>query len=388
MMMMQYLSELIHAQFEHRRPDNIPEGISVDDLLTIAHRNHMQFMILGALLKTDLEEEKKSDIKQYIIPSAMMSLAQACCLKELEENFEREGIYNLTLKGAVLKGLYPSPELREMSDIDVMIYDVNLNRAKKVVEEMGFTLIASIKHHDIYRKSPWLVIELHHSLYDEDVDRIQYEYFKNNKELKVKEGKKYALQFETEDFYVYLIAHMAKHFYETGCGIRNIVDVYIYRKLYEGSWDTAVIESELKKCGLTAFENRIHTLARVWLGGERTDLYSTMLFHYMVDCGIYGKGEYGMWGQFALLNENKTIKHQSYAKWWYYFPPRTYMQRDYPWLKKYPGLLSVAWGIRAVHGLFSKDGREKRKMLLNIKSEEVCTINEIYKGMQMNFNKY
>lgn len=386
-MMMRYLSELVHAQMEHRRPDPIPEGISVDELLTIARRHHMQYMIMGALMKTDLEEERKVGLKQYLMSGVMMSLAQICCLKDLEEKLEREGIYHMFLKGAVLKDLYPAPELREMSDIDVMIYDHNLDRARKVLEGMGFHLLESVKHHDIYRKEPWLVLELHNALYDKDVDRIQYEHFQNKSNLKPKEGRKYALQFTPEDFYVYLISHMAKHFYETGCGIRNLVDVYIYRKHYENSWDETVIADELKKCGLTAFEARIHTLARVWLGGEEADSYSRMLFSYMVDCGIYGKGEYGMWGQFALLNKDKSIKHQSYAKWWYYFPPRGYMQRDYPWLKKYPALLSVAWIIRAIHGLFSKEGREKRRMLLNLKNEEVFTINEIYKGMQLNFNK-
>ncbi len=386
-MVMQYLSELVHAQFEHRRPDNIPEGVAVEDLMTIARKNHMQYLILGALLKTELEEETRAEIKQYVMASAMMSLAQICCLKELEERFERECIYHLSLKGAVLKKLYPSPDLREMSDIDIMIYDEKLDRAKRIVEDMGFTLIESVKHHDIYSKPPWLVLELHHALYDKDVDRHQYEYFQSISHLKAKEGRKYALQFETEDFYVYLIAHMAKHFYETGCGIRNIVDVYIYRKLYAADWKAGVVAAELEKCGLTAFEQRIHTLARVWLGGEEEDLYSAMLFHYMVECGIYGKGEYGMWGQFALLNRKKAIKYQSYAKWWYYFPPKAYMQRDYPWLKQYPFFLSVAWIIRAVHGLFSREGREKRRMLLNIKSDEVCMIDEIYKGMQLNFNK-
>ena len=63
------------------------------------------------------------------------------------------------------------------------------------------------------------------------------------------------------------------------------------------------------------------------------------------------------------------------------------MESDYPWLKRAPYLLIVAWGIRAVHGLFSRDGREKRKMLLSINSEEVSAINYIYKNMQLNFKK-
>lgn len=385
--MMQYLSELVCAQLENKKPGNIPEGISLEELEAISHRNHMDYLILGALLRTDLAEDKKVRIKPYVIQSVMKSLAQVSFIKELEQSFEEVGIYHQVLKGAILKFLYPSPEMREMSDIDVMIYDENLNRAKKVVEDQGFVLYKSVKHHDIYIKPPLLIVELHHALYDKDVDKIQYEYFRNKQYLKAVEGKKYSLQFNPEDFYIYLISHMAKHFYETGCGIRNIVDVYYYHRLYEATWDASVISEELEKCGLTEFENRIHTLAQVWLEGRNPDVFSRMLFEYMMDCGIYGKGEYGIWGKFAMLNKNKKVNYQTYAKWWYYFPPRSYMENDYIWLKKYPFLLIVAWGIRAVHGLFSKDGREKRKMLLNIKSEYVITLNDIYKGMQLNFRK-
>ena len=385
-MMIQYLSELVHAQLGNKKPGNIPEDIQIEELEDIAHRNHMDYLILGALLKTELSDEKKLRLKSFIMLSAMKSMAQLCCIKELEERFEKEGIYNLFLKGSVLKKIYPSPEMREMSDIDVMIYDKNLDRAKKVVEEIGFTFYESINHHDIYMKPPMLVIELHHTLYDKDVDKIQYEYFKSEKPLIVKKDKKYALQFCTEDFYVYLIAHMAKHFFETGCGIRNIVDVYYYRKLYELTWDKAIIASELEKCGLTSFENRICNLAQAWLGGQKSDSFSYMLFDYMVDCGIYGKSEYGLWGQFAMLNNN-IINYKFQAKRWYYFPSLSYMVKDYPWLNKFPFLLIIAWGIRAVHGLLNKDGREKRKMLQNINSEDISTIVKIYKGMQLHFNK-
>jgi hypothetical protein len=138
-MMMQYLSELVHAQLENKKPVNIPENIPFEELEAISHRNHMDYLILGALLKTDLAEDKKLKSKSYVIQSVMKSLAQVNCIKELEQRFEEVGIYHQVLKGAVLKELYPSPELREMSDIDVMIYDENLSRAKRSWKIWDFT---------------------------------------------------------------------------------------------------------------------------------------------------------------------------------------------------------------------------------------------------------
>lgn len=385
--MMEYLSELIHAQLDETKPGSIPEGIQIEELEALAHRNHMEYLLLGAILRTNLDEAWKFRLKPYVMQSAMRSLTQIGCLKEFEDRCEKEGIFHQLLKGSVLKGLYPSPELREMSDIDVMIYDEDLGRAKIIIEDMGFTLYKSVKHHDIYRKTPFLVMELHNALYDKDVDKVQYEYFKSRKSLRVKEGRKYALQFGIEDFYVYMIAHIAKHFYETGCGIRNIMDIYMYRRVYEPTWDKDIIEKELSLCNLSAFEGRIYTLSKVWLGGQESDPFSEALFYYMSDSGIYGKGENGVWGKFAMHNQIELKNYKVYAKRWYYFPPKTYMESDYPWLKRTPFLLFVAWGIRAVHGLLSKEGREKRRMLLSIKSEEVSNINHIYKNMKLNFKK-
>ncbi|BCN29022.1 nucleotidyltransferase domain-containing protein [Anaeromicropila herbilytica] len=382
---MQYLGELVLAQLDNKKPSNIPEGIQVEELEYIACNNHMNYIILQALLKTDLPEEKKASMKSIIMQSTILSLTQVGCIRELEERLEQEGIYHQILKGSVIKRIYPSPEMREMSDIDVMIYDENMNRAKRVVEGMGFTLLCSIKHHDIYVKPPFLTIELHYELFSKNVNQNQYDYFHNEKHTNVKEGRKYALQFSTEDFYVYLIVHMAKHFYEAGCGIRNVVDIYYYRRLYQVAWDEVYIENKLEECGVLEFEKRVHTLARVWLGGEEIDKFSQNLFEYLVECGIYGKGENGIWGQIATLNHTPIIKNKSHARLWYYFPPISYMQRDYPWLIKQPHLLGLAWGIRAITGLFNKEGRKKREMLLDIDNDKVNKIYEIYKGMQLNF---
>ena len=44
---MEYLSELINAQLENRRPQDIPAQIDIDKLVQIAHENHIDYLILG-----------------------------------------------------------------------------------------------------------------------------------------------------------------------------------------------------------------------------------------------------------------------------------------------------------------------------------------------------
>ena len=92
---------------------------------------------------------------------------------------------------------------------------------------------------------------------------------------------------------------MAKHFYETGCGIRNLLDIYIYQNAYKATMDRRLVEEELRKCGLLNFEREMKNLSVIWLDNLAGDTFYNNLFEYMLDCGIYGKGENGVWGQLA-----------------------------------------------------------------------------------------
>lgn len=382
---MKYLSELIHAQLSQCQPSDVPEGITVEELEHIAHTNHMRYMILGALLKTNITEEEKNRIRPYVTSSVLQTLTQMNCLQEMEKQFNQKGISYQILKGSVLKYIYPSPEMREMSDIDVLIFDKSMEKAKSVMQELGLVLKKSIKHHDVYMKPPFLAVELHWALYDRNVDKNLFEYFKNTNNLRKKKGSSYALEFSPEDFYVYMIAHMAKHFYETGCGIRNIVDVYIYRIFWREQWDTQRIQSQLEQCGLSVFEDKIHTLSSSWLEGKMIDSFSESLFEYMLECGIYGKAENGIWGQFVKQKGEIEESNKEYLKKWYYFPPFSYMVERYPFLRNCPYLLPAAWSIRAMHGVFNKRGNEKRNLLLHLENEEIMKMNKIYKGVQLEF---
>lgn len=58
--MAEYLAELVKAGLEDRKAASLPEGVSVREIVKISEENHMDYLLLGALLKTDgLSEEEK-----------------------------------------------------------------------------------------------------------------------------------------------------------------------------------------------------------------------------------------------------------------------------------------------------------------------------------------
>jgi hypothetical protein len=228
---------------------------------------------------------------------------------------------------------------------------------------------------------------VHWDLYDKNVDREQYMYFSENFRAVKKPGSKFAYEFEKEDFYVYMIAHMAKHFYETGCGIRNLVDIYVFQNKYGAVMNQVILKKELEKCGLTAFEKNVRELAFNWLENKQGSKIQQNLFFYMLDCGIYGKGENGIWGQIAREKNIAGKDDKDSIKRWYYFPPINYMKEYYPWLEKCSVLLPIAWGLRAIHGITNKDGQERKKLLIEADSSKMQDMREIYKELKLDFKK-
>ena len=121
--LMRYLGELIRAQLENRTPQAIPDTITYEELEQIAYSAQMPYMILGALIRLPLTQEQAQSCRNALKTSTLKTLLQVQIADRLQEKLEEAGIRNQVLKGAVMKHIYPRPELREMSDIDFMIYE-------------------------------------------------------------------------------------------------------------------------------------------------------------------------------------------------------------------------------------------------------------------------
>ena len=86
MVLKEYLAELVRAQLEDRKPLPLPDGITVEQLLEIARNNHMDYLLLGALVKTEgITEEEKERARERVKYSVVRTLAQIMELKQIEK---------------------------------------------------------------------------------------------------------------------------------------------------------------------------------------------------------------------------------------------------------------------------------------------------------------
>ena len=389
--MAEYLAELVKAGLEDRKAAPLPEGISVEEIVKLSGENHMDYLLLGALLRTDgLSEEETELLRGKVMGSMLFTGLQLQELKALEQRMEAAKIPCQPMKGARMKFYYPSPFLREMSDIDILIHADFMEQAAAELEAMGYVLQQKIKHHDIYRKAPGIVVEAHRAMYDRTVDERQYAYFSDLSRAVRRKGFLYVYDFEAEDFYIYMMAHMAKHFYKRGCGIRNLVDIYVFRQRFGTEMKADYLEKQFAGLGLSAFVEHMEKLTRIWLQGEQNEEFYGQLFDYMLGCGIYGRDENGIWNRFCDAETNGEGCGRGTLKRWYWFPPYEYMVLYYPWLAKNRRtgrlLLPAAWGIRAVRGVVCGRGKQKREMLRQIDEAQIGVRQDIYRRLQLRFH--
>lgn len=382
----EYLSNLVLSQIEKKPPRPIPDNITFEQILDISARNSMDGIILRALLQLDLLEEQRNRCKEILLTNTIISMTQGKELTRISQAFEEALIKNQPMKGAILRSYYPVPDMREMGDIDILVQDCDMDRVQRILQELQYEFVKSESHHDIYLKQSLIMVEVHRCMYDATVDKEQSSYFGTFERSHRKDGYKVTYELSKEDFYIYMIAHIAKHFYKRGCGIRNLVDIYVYRKRFRNALDEAYMKREFEKCGITQFVMHMEKLTNIWLEGEEsTDFYND-LFDYLMNCGIYGLDQNGIWNKFGKekIFGNKISKVQ--LRIWYYFPPCSYMKKYYPWLEEISLLLPVAWCLRAFGGIFTNKGIHKKELLRSVDSTTIHSIQRIYKEMNLDFH--
>ncbi len=381
------LSKLVNASLNGKKIDSLPAYMDFAELADIATKQKMQTMLLKPLIGADNVTSQQSDyIKNICMKLFVKSANQLHDVEIIDKVLEQAHLKHQFLKGSVLKNVYPNKELRDMGDIDILIDEEELPEVDKVLKENSFSMAQSIKHHDIYTKAPFTILEVHRYLSEDKHLGLDCTYFKEGGNNILVVGTGYTYQYSLEDFYIFMIMHMARHFYERGCGIRGLVDLFVYREKYAQELDQKYLDNRLKELHLFDFENHMDCLAQIWLDNGNWTTFYEKLFDYMIDGDVYGKEENGIWSQFA---REKAVGNSKLArlrlKLWYLFPSYQYMTNYNEWLRGKPYLLPFAWIYRATH--VSKNHKLRQNLTNKADAEKIHSIQHIYKEMKFAFRE-
>ena len=338
------------------------QGVDQPDyprLLTLARKHHVDNLLYHAVKKLPPPQQPQP---QFL--GALRKLAYAAAARDaLQEKesaqvlaaFDGAAVRVLPLKGSCLKRVYPSPEMRHMSDTDLLIAPSQAQQAHRILEGLHFTeQHSNDESTDLYRSDSGFLLELHKSLVREGANQAGRDYLAGlmDQAQPVSEGSA-VLALPHVEHYTYLICHALKHFLGGGIGIRTILDLWLCRKHW--AMDDTVLQERLRQLGLEVFTARLEELGQVWFGDREADEFTDSLGDYLFGSGAYGS--------FSNKAENLFLGRSGGNRFAYWrgriFPPLKVMSGYFPVLKKCPILLPAFWFLRWIQALTQR--REKLK---------------------------
>lgn len=277
---------------------------------------------------------------QKMIVEAQQELAAGDACKKLDEM----GVRHMLLKGSVMKNFYPSPDMRTMGDIDILVEAARCNEVVKAFIADGFKFVGEGDLHSNVKKGN-AYIEFHRSMVDSCHETLSAYYGDGFRLPHSCEKSEYEYKLSNEDFYVFLVAHIAKHYRYGGTGIRSLLDLYVYEKALP-SLDFNYINGELEKIGLLVFCNKVRKITYDWYSGNFDGEFDIMS-EYIVSGGVYGIEGTSMQNSFILDNIDENIRLKKIKKFFgIIFLGYNDMKIRYPVLENKKFLLPLFWIVR------------------------------------------
>lgn len=367
----------------------LPSDLDWDVVLNTAKKHQIVPLIYYGAQNCGISEELPvmKQLLKLTCYCVMVGTQQTYEHERIFEAFDNEKIDYMPLKGVLLKKIYPKPEMRVMGDADILIrYEQYTDKIVPVMKKLGFNE-GRVSDNELVWELPHAYIELHRRLIP-SYNKDYYDYYGDGWSLaKLQNGTRYSMS--DEDCFVFLFTHFAKHYRDSGIGIRHFVDIWVYLDTYK-NLDEAYIGEQLKALKLFDFYINVLKTIRVWFNNEKSDSISDI-----ISLTIFGSGAYGTADANALSNalklskeknKNKSLKKEKYLS--EMFPSYEYMCKRYSILKKAKALLPVFWVVRLVDAvLFRRDNiKAKRKNINFVNDEGVSDYQNSLNAVGLDFN--
>lgn len=340
-------ARLIAYVIDGVEPD-FENNLQIDhDLLYSFSKSHSVDNIVGvALKKLNMmpPQYEQAYEKAYKI-SLAREATQEFETQDITEEFERRGIKYMLLKGSVMKHLYPSPELRSMCDVDILYDMAHFDELEEIMTERGYELKEEDGFYVSYIRKPFMNFEFHEIVMNADIP-LYNEYFGKDFKYTVPDGNGCAVRYPDEDFFVFMMAHFAKHYFLGGTGLRSLADIWLFlRKKTE--LDLKTVYEKLRSIELDEFTDIIIGVNGVLFDGKEPTAQQSDIINYIFHSGTYGVAEHSTADGIREMSKVEYLIKRL-------FPNREFMSINYPSVKKCALLLPIFWIVRLISVAFKK----------------------------------
>lgn len=301
------------------------------------------------------------------------------------------GVKPLVVKGIVCRNLYPQPDQRLSSDEDILIPAEQFERCHEVMTAFGMERKDTPAPEDSYEipytkvGSP-LYIELHKSLFPPESDAYGElnGFFEGVFERAVEETIEGTaiLTLAPTDHLFYLICHAFKHFLHGGFGIRQVCDIVLYARRYGGGIDWDRVLRNCESIRADRFAAALLAIGEKYLGvtvflpeNWQWDVDEMPMLEDLLASGIYGGADMERKHSSNItlnaVTRQKQGKDTGGGVLKSLFPGRKDMEGRYPYLKKYPVLLPVAWASRICRFAVKNAGTDMGAKTVRLGNERI-----------------
>lgn len=255
----------------------------------------------------------------------------------------------MPVKGSALRVLYPSPDMRQMSDIDLIVPPEQKAQAAALVASLGYRAEADLaladEHEASFHLPPFLTVELHDSPVKPEDPRAGY-YAGIWAKVQADAALPGMFHLRAEDEYLYLLVHFLQHYEDAGIGIRQVMDVYLFRQAHS-EMNEGYLAREADAMGIRPMRQAIEALADHCFSGAagEADPEIEEMEDYCILSGVYGSRR-----SRSIAIMRKAQGGQEPGRGWKLrylwrrlFPPVEELYRRYPQAKKTPWLLPLYW---------------------------------------------
>lgn len=339
----EYLVHLLRSALRQEQPQELPEGLSFGKVYVLGLQHAVANIAYYSIcrLKRKPSEELLREWERHCQMAMTRDINQSFAHEEIVEAFQKAGIRSVDLQGTKLKLFYPQTDYRTMSDLDFIIDPENLNKAWQLLENLGYACEDNNGVEVDAFRAPNINIEVHSEYFPENCEyysimRPPFDTYNGSGEI------------DPNEFYIYHILHIAKHYYRNGCGLRQVMDVY-YLDQNGTNLDRSYIRSVMEKANAAEFSENISALAACWFGdgAYREELREMEV--YLLGSGVNGTRYNRLDNTLkAMRKENPRFFRIRYSLK-RIFVGKDYLYVRYPITKKWKILLPFSW----VYRLFS-----------------------------------
>ena len=331
--------------------------VRLEQVISTVRRHQLENLVYYGAINCGMDT--KSPVMQKLFAQTckyvMADHLQMHGIQRLLEAFAANGIEHMPLKGIVLKTLYPSKDMRLMSDGDILIKVEQYDRIRPIMEQLGYTFEKQTDHELVWQKSGFRV-ELHKRL----IPSYNYDYaayYGDGWQLAHSaQVHPCCFAMTDEDQLIYLFTHLAKHYRDGGVGIRHMLDVYVYQKA-KPELDVAYIAQQLQKLQLYDFYQNICRTLAVWFYEAPADAVADLITDVVFKSGCFGTYQSRTVAQ-GIRNKAKYKDTSGHTKGKtlhrLVFLPYEVMCEKYPVLSAAPFLLPVMWVVRWFEAILCK----------------------------------